>query len=68
MKILMDERICSFTLAEANDARKICAKKQMNRIPELHEKIVTKATSQQLGEYVWKVIVNIQLGYSFSLV
>lgn len=66
MKILMDERICGFTLAEANDARKICAKKQMNRIPELHEKILNKATSRNLGEYVWKVIVNIQLGYSFS--
>ena len=62
MKILMDDRICGFTLAEANDARKICAKKQMNRIPELHEKILDKATSQNLGEYVWKVIVNIQLG------
>ena len=66
MKILMDKRICGFTLAEANDARKICAKKQMNRIPELHDKILDKATSKTLGEYVWKVIVNIQLGYSFS--
>lgn len=66
MKILMDDKICGFTLAEANDARKICAKKQMNRIPELHQKILNKATSQNLGEYVWAVIVNIQLGYSFS--
>lgn len=66
MKILMDKRICGFTLAEANDARKICAKKQMDRIPELHDKILNKATSKNLGEYVWKVIVNIQLGYSFS--
>lgn len=62
MKILMDKRICGFTLAEANDARKICAKKQMDRIPELHDKILNKATSKNLGEYVWKVIVNIQLG------
>ena len=66
MKILMDKRICGFSLAEANDARKICAKKQMNRIPELHQRILDKATSQNLGEYVWTVIVNIQLGYSFS--
>ena len=66
MKILMDERICGFSLSEANDARKICAKKQMNRIPELHQKILDKATSKNLGEYVWTVIVNIQLGYSFS--
>ena len=66
MKILMDDRICGFSLAEANDARKICAKKQMNRIPELHQRILNKATSRNLGEYVWQVIVNIQLGYSFS--
>ena len=26
MMILMDENICNFTLAEANDARKICAR------------------------------------------
>lgn len=66
MKILMDKDICGFSLKEANDARKICAKKQMDRIPELHKKILEKATSKNLGEYVWKVIVNIQLGYSFS--
>lgn len=62
MIILMDEDICGFSLSEANDARKICAKKQMNRIPELHDKIMNKAASKNLGEYVWKVIVNIQLG------
>jgi len=68
MMILMDPHICNFTLAEANDARKIVAKKQMNRIDELHERVVKKATSVQLGEYVWNTAVLPQAGYSFSLI
>ena len=40
MKMLMDKDICGFTLAEANDARKIVGKKQMSRIPELREKVL----------------------------
>lgn len=66
MMILMDENICNFSLKEANDARKICAKKQMNRIEELHELVLSKATSRQLGEYVWETAIKPQMGYSFS--
>ena len=68
MMILMDENICNFSLKEANDARKICAKKQMNRIDELHELVLQKATSKQLGEYVWETAIKPQMGYSFSLI
>ena len=68
MMILMDENICNFSLKEANDARKICAKKQMNRIEELHELVLSKATSKQLGEYVWETAIKPQMGYSFSLI
>ena len=68
MMILMDENICDFSLKEANDARKICAKKQMNRIEELHELVLKKATSEQLGEYVWETAIKPQMGYSFSLI
>lgn len=68
MMILMDENICNFSLKEANDARKICAKKQMNRIEELHELVLSKATSRQLGEYVWETAIKPQMGYSFSLI
>lgn len=68
MMIVMDPDICGFTLAEANDLRKVCAKKQMNRIPEMKEKVVSQAKSENLGQYVWNVIINIQLGYSFSLI
>lgn len=67
MMIVMDPDICNFSLDESNDLRKVCAKKQMNRIPEMKEKIISRASSENLGQYVWNVIVNIQLGYSFSM-
>ena len=52
MLMLMDKNICGFTLAEANAARKIVGKKQMSKIPELHQKILDKASSPKLGKYV----------------
>lgn len=68
MKILQDPQICGFTLGEANAARKIVGKKQMNKIPELREKVLDKATSRNLGEYVWTYALGPQMGYSFSLI
>ena len=54
MLMLMDKDICGFTLAEANSARKVVGKKQMDKIPALHQKILEQAKSPQLGAYVWK--------------
>lgn len=68
MKMLMDENICGFTLAEANMARKIVGKKQMSKIPELKEKVLKQAKRPVLGEYVWKYGAGPQMGYSFSVV
>ena len=68
MRMLMDEKICGFTLAEANAARKIVGKKQMDKIPKLHEDILRKASSSNLGQYVWKNGVGPQMGYSFSII
>ena len=68
MKMLMDENICGFSLAEANDARKIVGKKQMSRIPELRTKVLERAKSEKLGNYVWKHGASPQMGYSFSVV
>ena len=62
MRMLMDENICHFTLGEANAARKIVGKKQMNKIPELHEKVLKQAASEKLGQYVWKCGVGPQMG------
>lgn len=66
MMILMDENISSFTLAEANDARKIVAKKQMKRIPELREHFY-KTMKKEYADYVWELAIAPQLGYAFSL-
>lgn len=67
MQILMDENIGRFTLAEANDARKIVAKKQMSRIPELKEKVFNNINNKEWAQYIWEVAIAPQLGYAFSL-
>lgn len=65
MMILMDKDICDFTLAEANAARKTVAKKQMDKIEDLHQKILQSAVNQHMGEYVWLLLAP-SMGYSFS--
>lgn len=62
MLMLMDPDICGFTLAESNTARKIVGKKQMSKIPELKEKVLSTAKSKALGQYVWKYGVGPQMG------
>ena len=68
MRMLMDNKICGFSLKEANAARKIVGKKQMAKIPELHQQILDKATSTALGKYIWECGVGPQMGYSFSII
>ena len=68
MKMLMDDGICHFTLAEANNARKIVGKKLMSKIPELKEKVLEQAASPALGKYIWKCGIGPQMGYSFSII
>lgn len=68
MQMLMDKDICHFSLAEANAARKIVAKKQMEKISDLHQKVLETAKSERLGKYVWEHGVGPQLGYSFSVI
>ena len=67
MRMLMDTNICNFSLAEANDARKIISKKQTKRISELKDKIITKAKSDNLGKYIWECGIKPQASYSFSM-
>ena len=68
MRILMDKDICHFTLGEANGARKIVGKKQMEKIPDLREKVLGQAASPALGKYVWECGIGPQMGYSFSII
>lgn len=62
MRMLMDENICGFSLKEANAARKIVGKKQMAKIPELHQQVLDTASSPALGKYVWECGIGPQMG------
>jgi DNA polymerase-3 subunit alpha len=68
MLMLMDKNICNFSLGEANTARKIVAKKQIKRIPELMAQVHTRAASANLGRYIWDCGVKPQATYSFSII
>ena len=68
MRMLMDEGICHFTLAEANNARKIVGKKQMSKIPGLKQQVIDQASSPCMANYIWKCGVGPQMGYSFSII
>ena len=68
MRMLMDDNICHFSLKEANAARKIVGKKQMNKIPSLREQVYNQASSPALGKYVWKYGIGPQMGYAFSVI
>ena len=65
MEILMD--VCGFTLGEANNARKIVAKKQMAKIPELRKQVYDKMNNDVIADYIWEIAVRPQLGYAFSM-
>ena len=66
MKILMDPDIANFTLGEANAARKIVAKKQMDKIPELREKVFGAIPDMGEASYIWETAIAPSLGYAFS--
>ena len=65
MEILMD--VAGFSLGEANSARKIVAKKQMSKIPELKQMVYERFENRTSANYIWEVAVAPQLGYAFSL-
>ena len=64
MEMLMD--IANFSLADANAARKIVAKKQMSKIPELREKVYSQFDDIRTANYFWENAIAPQLGYAFS--
>ena len=66
MEILMDKDIAHFSLAEANAARKIVAKKQMKKIPELREQLYESVQDNSYSDYIWEIAIAPSLGYAFS--
>ena len=67
MKMVMDEKICNFSLKEANELRKVLAKKQLQKIPQMKAKIIERAATPQLGRYIWEAGAGPQMSYSFSV-
>ena len=65
MELLMD--VAGFTLGEANNARKIVGKKQMNKIPQLREQVYGKFDDVHVANYFWENAIAPQLGYAFSM-
>ena len=65
MEMLMD--IAGFSLGEANNARKIVAKKQMSKIPELREQVWSCFDNGGTAKYFWDNAIAPQLGYAFSM-
>ena len=64
MVLLMD--VAGFSLKESNAARKTVAKKKMEEIPDLREKVLSKFENPTVGNYFWRLVVVPQLGYAFS--
>ena len=65
MEMLMD--IAGFTLGEANSARKVVAKKQMSKIPQLREQVYSRFDDVHTANYFWENAIAPQLGYAFSM-
>lgn len=66
MEVCMDKNIAHFALAEANMARKIVAKKQVKKVPELKEKFISQCPNRVLGEYVWETVMEPQMSYALK--
>ena len=65
MQLLMD--VANFSLSEANSARKVVAKKQMDKIPQLKDQVFSRFEDNNVANYFWETAVAPQLGYAFSL-
>lgn len=40
----------------------------MDKVPELHAKVLKQAPNENFGKYVWETALKPQMGYSFSLI
>lgn len=58
--------VAHFSLKDANGARKIVAKKQVNKVAELKQKFIDGCESQALANYVWDTCMAPQMSYSFA--
>lgn len=70
MELCMEPKIAGFSLADADKARKIIAKKKSEDVAGLKEKFYTSVKSHgnsiNVANYVWEQCIKPQLAYSFS--
>lgn len=70
MELMMRPEISNFTLADADLARKIIAKKKKDKVAGLHDKfykaVEDNGNSINVANYVWEECIKPQLSYSFS--
>lgn len=58
--------IAGFSLKDANSLRKVVAKKKLKDIPKMKELFFKANARKEFLEYMWKVLIEPQLGYAFS--
>lgn len=70
MELCMESKIAGFSLADADKARKIIAKKKSEDVAGLKEKFYSSVESHgnsiNVANYVWEQCIKPQLAYSFS--
>lgn len=70
MSVLMDERVCGFTLKEADKARKAVAKKSPEALAQtektLYEKGYACGRSKAFLDYLWNVQIEMSKSYAFD--
>lgn len=70
MSVLMDKRVCGFTLKEADKARKAVAKKNPEALAEtektLYEKGYACGRSKAFLDYLWNVQIEMSKSYAFD--
>lgn len=70
MKVLMDKRVCGFTLKQSDRARKAVAKKNAEAMAEterlLYEKGKECGRSKAFLDYLWNVQIEMSKSYAFD--
>lgn len=70
MKVLMDKRVCGFTLKQSDRARKAVAKKNAEAMAEteklLYEKGAECGRSKAFLNYLWNVQIEMSKSYAFD--
>ena len=70
MKVLMDKRVCGFTLKQSDRARKAVAKKNAEALAEteklLYEKGAECGRSKAFLDYLWNVQIEMSKSYAFD--